>query len=79
MQIMVKWTLANSVGYCAWGGPEKWKCTVHHTDEVISRHHAARMPPQQLGILWQVRFALVKSAAMHSKSLYYACIPYYTD
>ena len=54
MQIMVRWTLANSVGFCAWRAPEKWKCTVHHTDEVISRHHAARMPPQQLGILWQV-------------------------
>jgi len=47
--------------------------------QVISRHHAARMPPQQLGILWQVGFASVRSTAMHNRSLNYACVPHYTD
>lgn len=29
------------------------KCTVHHTDEVISMYQVARMGPQQIAILWQ--------------------------
>ncbi len=54
MQMSVKLTIANSQSYTRWVAVDKWACTVRHTLEVISSDDAARMSPQQMGLLWQV-------------------------
>ena len=50
----MKPSLTNSLGWSIWGNKPPLICTVNHTEEAITMYQVARMPPQQLALLWQV-------------------------
>ena len=54
VQVTLRPSLSNTLGFSIWGNKAPVRCTVNHTEEVISMYQVARMPPQQLALLWQV-------------------------
>ena len=54
VQVTLKPSLSNTLASIIGGDKPPLICTVNHTEETLSVYQVARMPPQQLAILWQV-------------------------
>ena len=54
VQVTLKPSLSNTLASIIGGNKAPIICTVNHTEETLSMYQAARMPPQQLAIVWQV-------------------------
>lgn len=52
-QVTLKPSLSNTLASIIGGNKAPIICTVNHTEEILSMYHVARMPPQQLAIVWQ--------------------------
>ena len=55
-QVNIKTAYTNSLAHSMWRNKGTMRCTVHHTEEVISMYQIARWGPLQIANIWQVNF-----------------------